>query len=119
MEEHMSDPPRIVVFVTSDQMGQGPEELGRILLRAFVKSCKELPTPPWRAIFVNSGISLTTEGSVLLDDLHELEAKGVEILSCGTCLDYFHAKEKLKAGRVSNMVEIVGSLAEADRVLRP
>jgi selenium metabolism protein YedF len=111
--------PHIVLFLTSDRMGDGPDELGRILMRSFLKTCKELPSPPWRAIFVNSGIALTTEGSPVLDDLHALEERGTEVLSCGTCLDYFQAKEKVRAGRVSTMAEIVQSLTAADQVLRP
>ena len=63
-------------------------------------------------ILINGGVRLALEGSPVLDDLHALEAAGAEVLSCGTCLDYFHAKETLRAGRVSNMQEITEFLLE-------
>jgi len=110
---------RVTLFITSDQFGAGPEELGRILMRGFLKTCLAQEVKPWRAVFVNNGIRLTTQGSPLLQDLRALEEAGVEILSCGTCLDYFQAKERLGVGRVSNMNEIVQTLTLADRVLRP
>jgi hypothetical protein len=64
-------------------------------------------------------VKLTSEGSELLAQLQELENLGVEILSCGTCLDFYHLKEKLKVGRISNMFEIVTSLTESTTVLKP
>ncbi len=64
-------------------------------------------------------VVLTTEGSTLLEDLQDLAHEGIEILSCGTCLDYYKLKEKLEIGTVSNMFEIVSFMADADRVLRP
>ena len=110
---------KTVVFVASDVLGVGVEELGRILMRAFVKTLKEVQPKPDRAIFINSGVRLTTEGSDLVDDLRALEQSGVEILSCGTCLDYYGLLDSLRVGRKSNMLEIVSALLEADRVLRP
>ncbi len=111
--------PGHVLLFASDRLGDGPEELGRLLVRSFVKVQRELAPLPWRIICFNSGIALTTEGSPVADDLRELEAAGVEILSCGTCLDFFHAKERLRVGRISNMHEIAESLLRAERVVRP
>jgi selenium metabolism protein YedF len=110
---------QIVVLIASDELGQGSPELGKILIRSFVKTLSNAEQKPRRMIFVNSGVRLTTEGSDLIDDLKLLEETGVELLSCGTCLDYFHLKEKLQAGRASNMVEIVETLTAADSVVRP
>ena len=107
------------ILFASDQLGVGPEELGRILLRAFLKTQLELTPKPWRVLFLNQGITLTTTGSAVLPELQELEAAGAEILSCGTCLDYFHAKDALQVGRVSNMREISETLLYASRVIRP
>lgn len=111
--------PRVVIFVASKLFGVGEEELGRILMRAFVKTLKELDPRPAQAIFANGGVFLTTEGSDLLDDLRELERLGVEIISCGTCLDYHDLVDKLRVGRSSNMYEIASALAGADRVVKP
>jgi selenium metabolism protein YedF len=109
----------LVVFVTGDAMGDGEAELGRVLMRSFLKTVAQLDPLPWRVIFVNAGITLTTAGSELLEDLRGLEAQGVELLSCGTCLDYYQRKADLQVGRASNMHEIVTTLAAAGRVLRP
>jgi selenium metabolism protein YedF len=107
------------ILFASDRIGDGPEELGRVLTRAFVKTLLEQNVRPWRLVFLNSGVALTTEGSPVAEDLRAIEGNGAEVLSCGTCLDYFHAKDKLLVGRVSNMREIVETLNQAGRVLRP
>jgi selenium metabolism protein YedF len=107
-----------VVFIESDSLGRGSEELGRILMRSFLHTLGEGELKPARIIMVNSGVKLACEGSDVLEDLHELSRQGVEILSCGTCLDYFGLKPKLQVGRISNMYEILSSLAHAGKVLK-
>jgi len=109
---------RVAVFVTSDLFGVGDEELGRILMRSFVKTIKDLDPRPASLIFANAGVRITTEGSDLIDDLKALEAAGAEVLSCGTCLDYYNLKEALRVGRASNMYEIASTLVGADRVVK-
>ena len=84
-----------------------------------MKTLLDLKPIPSRLIFINSGVRLTTEGSEVLESLKALSEKGVEILSCGTCLDFYHLKEKLKVRVVSNMFDIAQSLMEADRLIRP
>ena len=75
--------------------------------------------PPETMLFYNGGATLTTEGSDSIEDLKSLEAQGVEILTCGTCLDYYHLKDKLVVGGVTNMYSIVESMAEAGKIIRP
>ncbi|OPY83417.1 MAG: SirA-like protein [Syntrophorhabdus sp. PtaU1.Bin153] len=110
---------RVLVFVSGETIGQGSDELGGILMRSFLYTLKELKPIPWRIIFVNSGVKLAAEGSPYIDTLNELAAQGTDIASCGTCLDYFEIKDKLRAGRVSNMYEIESSFLEATNVIRP
>ena len=110
---------RISVFIDCEALGRGDDELGRILMKSFVITLKELKPLPWRIIFMNGGVKSAAEGSELVAHLQELENLGVEVLSCGTCLDFFHLKEKLKVGRVSNMYEIINSLTESSSVLKP
>ena len=114
----LASSPRVVVFVASDLFGVGDEELGRVLMRAFVKTVKELDPLPAQVIFLNSGVRITTEGSDLIDDLAAIEKSGVEIISCGTCLDYYNLARKLRVGRSSNMYEIASALVGADRVVK-
>ena len=111
--------PSLAVCFASARLGEGNEELGSVLMRSFVKTLKDLdPRPRWM-LFLNGAIFLTTDGSALLDDLREFARGGTEILSCGTCLDYFFRKDQLQVGKVTNMFEIVSILARAGRVLSP
>lgn len=108
-----------VIQVTAATMGAGDDELGRLLLRSFVKTQAELEARPDRIVFYNSGVHLCCEGSVLLEDLRALEAAGVEVIACGTCLNYFGLADNLRVGRVTDMLEIATVLAEAGTVVRP
>jgi selenium metabolism protein YedF len=88
-------------------------------MRSYLKTLLELDTKPNRLILINSGVWLSSEGSDVLETLKVLSERGVEILSCGTCLDFYGLKEKLKVGIVSNMFTIAQTLLEAKRVVRP
>lgn len=110
---------KVVVYINSNLMGVGEEALGAILMRSFLKTLLDLKPIPSKLIFVNSGVRLTTEGSEVLETLKALYEKGVEILSCGTCLDFYGLKEKLRIGIISNMYDIAQSLLEADRLIKP
>ena len=110
---------KVVVYINSNFLGVGEEALGTILMRAFLKTLLDLKPIPSKLIFINSGVRLTTEGSEVLETLKTLFEKGVEILSCGTCLDFYELKAKLKVGIISNMYDIAQSLLEADRLIRP
>ena len=105
--------------VTGAAMGQGSDELGTMLMKSFLFALTQLPEPPATVLFYNGGAHLTTEGSPCLEDLKTLEAQGTEILTCGTCLNYYGLTEKLAVGGVTNMYTIVEKLAGAGRVIRP
>lgn len=110
--------PPATILLAADRLGQGDDELGRLLMKGFIYALAEGDKLPRRVILMNSGVSLATEGSASLENLRKLEARGAEILACGTCLDFFAVKDKLGVGRVSNMYEIAASLMEG-AVLRP
>ena len=86
---------------TARHWGGGTTGWGAILMKAFILTLKELKPLPWRIIFINGGVKLASAASEVLPYLQELENLGVEILSCGTCLDFYGLKESLKAGRVA------------------
>jgi selenium metabolism protein YedF len=109
----------IVIYINSNVMGVGDEELGRILMGAFLKTMIGAEPPPKKVIFINSGVKLAAKGSEVLESIIEMEKKGIEILSCGTCLNFYGLKEKLQVGVVSNMYDIIESLIEADKVISP
>lgn len=108
----------LVFFIDSDSLGRGSEELGGILMRAFLHTLGEAEVKPQKMILVNSGVKLACEGSPALEDLQTVASQGVEILACGTCLNYFELKEKLRAGRISNMYEILNVLSQAGRTVK-
>ena len=110
---------KAVAYISSQFLGIGDDALGAILMRAFLKTLLEMENKPNPLIFINSGVKLTSEGSEVLESLRALAAGGVEIFSCGTCLDFYGLKEKLKVGIVSNMFDIARSLLEADTIIRP
>ena len=108
----------LVVF-SSDRMGDGSEELGRILIKGFVYALTQLEELPEAVLCYNGGAKLSCDGSLALEDLKTLEAEGVEILTCGTCLNYYGLTEKLGVGSVTNMYAIAERMAGADRIVKP
>lgn len=108
-----------IVVVASDKMGEGNDELGKVLMKGFVFAVTQLDELPKAMLFYNGGATLTAEGSDSLEDLKVLEEQGVDILTCGTCLNYYGLTEKLKVGTVTNMYNIVETMAKAGRIIRP
>lgn len=106
-----------VVVYAKDRIGEGSDELGNALVGAMLNTIKEMDTLPQKIIFMNSGINLVVNGSFVIPQLKELEQKGVEMISCGTCLDYFDKMEEVAVGRVSNMMEIMEAMLNAGKVI--
>lgn len=109
----------LVVAVDTAVMGHGNDELGKVLMKGFLFAVTQLEKLPKTMLFYNGGVLLTTEGSDSIEDLKNLEAQGVEIKSCGTCLNYYGISDKLKVGEVTNMYDIVETLAAASKVIKP
>ena len=108
-----------VVVIASDKMGEGEDELGKVLIKGYIYALTQLETLPKTILFYNKGAYLTCEGSASLEDLKSLEAQGVEILTCGTCLNYYGITEKLQVGTVTNMYVIAETMAKAGKVVKP
>lgn len=109
----------LIVVLSSDQMGLGDEVLGKLLMKGFVYALSHQEQLPEKVLMYNSGAFLSCEGSDSLEDLRELEAQGVEILTCGTCLNHYHLEDKLQVGGVTNMYDITESLLQAKQIIRP
>jgi selenium metabolism protein YedF len=109
---------KTVVFVTGETIGSGDEELGRILLKSFLMTLIDATAQPDTILFVNGGVKLTVTGSEVLEALDKLACNGVDIASCGLCLEFYGFKDKLAVGRVGNMLETVETLHQAGRVIR-
>lgn len=106
-----------VILFAKDKVGEGSDELGRKLVGSLLESLKAQDKLPNQLVFLNSGINLVCKGSEVLPLIVELELNGVEIISCGTCLNFFNKMDELEIGRVSNMFEIVEIMRNADQVI--
>lgn len=109
----------LVVVLSANVMGGGEEKLGKALMKAFVFALTKQDMLPETVMCYNSGAYLTCEGSDSLEDFRALEAEGVNIMTCGTCLDFYGIKEKLAVGTVTNMYDIVETMENAKSVIRP
>lgn len=109
----------MVVVLSADTMGTGEEKLGKALMKAFVFSVTKQDILPETILCYNTGAYLTCEGADTLEDMKTLEAEGVQILTCGTCLDFYGIKDTLAVGNVTNMYEIVEIMENAKTIVRP
>lgn len=107
-----------VMLITSDRLGDGPEELGKLLMKNFIHTLLETRECPTRIFFMNTGVLLAIEGSDVFEALGKLLGMGVEILSCGLCLDFFGLKERPRVGGTTNMLTTAESLLAAAQVIK-
>ncbi len=112
-------PEKILVFVPTDRMGFGDDELGKKLMVSFIKTLKEMGEDLWQLIFVNNGVKLAIGGSPVLEELKAYEEQGLQILVCGTCLSHFDLLEAKQVGETTNMLDIVTAMQLADKVIQP
>ena len=108
-----------VVVISSSYMGTGDDELGAVLMKGFIYALSQQDELPKTILFYNGGAKLTCEMSPTLEDLMSLEANGVEILTCGTCLKHYGLTEKLIVGGVTNMYVITEKMMQADLIVKP
>jgi len=108
-----------VVVVSSQLMGDGDPELGAILMKGFLNALIEQTVLPTHLIFYNSGVKLATLDSGVITSLQALDASGVDILICGTCVEFYEVKTLLAVGRISNMLTITEIMAKAGNIIKP
>lgn len=106
-----------VLLISTDQLGVGSSELGKLLMRNFIYTLTKRDDMPYAIIFMNAGVKLSILNSPVLQELKELEENGVVIMVCGTCLDYYQLKDQHEAGQVSNMYDISDLLMLSERVV--
>jgi len=108
-----------VLYLSSDRIGDGDEELGRLLMRNFLGKLAESKTPVDRVLLLNRGVFLALEGAETLESLRELESRGATVTACITCLDHYKVEERLRVGAPGTMAETVEVLQRAEVILRP
>jgi len=109
----------LVIAIGENRMGRGSDELGYILMRSFIHTVLSLDPLPTTMIFFNTGVKLTVKESDVLDDLKELEEKGVKFLVCGTCVNFFSITKDVAVGSISNMYDIAETMSKAGRIIAP
>lgn len=109
---------KMVIVVGTDKLGQGDDTLGANLMKSYMYALSENDNIPTDIIFLNGGVKLTSEGSGCMESLEKLKERGVNILSCGTCLDFYGLKEKLLIGEISNMYTIVELMNKAENTIK-
>ena len=112
------DSGKLVLFIASDIVGRGSDELGMILMRAFMPTFLEVEPKPEVIVLMNNGVKLAVSDSPVLEDLQALADRGVEILICGTCLKYFELTDEVAVGKISNAYTIAETLLQAGKVVR-
>ena len=110
---------KFTVVISSNRMGNGDDDLGKALMKAFIFALTSQDEVPANIICYNSGAYLTCEGSDSLEDLKLLEEQGTKIITCGTCLNHYGLTEKLAVGSVSNMYEIVETQINGGKIIKP
>ena len=108
-----------VVFMGKDYIGEGDYELGSALVKMFFYTLSQADDVPESILFMNSGVKLPTLDEQVVSHLQALEDRGVKILVCGTCLDFYQLLEAKAVGQTTNMLDVVSSLALADKIIRP
>lgn len=108
-----------VVVISSSCMGEGDDALGAVLMKGFLYAISQQDELPATILFYNGGAKLTCEDAPTLEDLKSMEAQGVEILTCGTCLNHYGLTEKLQVGTVTNMYVIAEKMTQASRIVKP
>ncbi|MDO4286418.1 MAG: sulfurtransferase-like selenium metabolism protein YedF [Eubacteriales bacterium] len=110
---------KTVVVLSADVMGSGNDELGHALMKGFVFALTQLDHAPDTVLLYNGGAKLSSEVPETIADLKKLEEAGTEILTCGTCLNFYGLTEKLAVGSVTNMYVICETMENAGKVIRP
>ena len=108
-----------VVVISSSCMGEGDPELGAALMKSYIYALSQQDQLPSTIFFYNGGVKLVCEAAPTLEDLKSLEAQGVELLACGTCLNFYGLSEKLKVGTVTNMYVIAEKMSQASLIIKP
>ena len=110
---------QFLLILKSSGIGDGEPDLGERLMSSFLKMLIENGVVPARVICMNSGVFLTTRGSVVADMLRELESFGSQILTCGTCLDYYKRRDDLIVGEATNMKDTVSAMLSFPKIISP
>ena len=106
------------ILVASNLLGNGDDKLGETLMKVYINTLAEADVLPENLMFINGGVKLTCEGSDVLDSLNTIKNRGVNIISCGACLDFYNLKDNLKVGEVGNMYQIIEIMNTSNNTIK-
>lgn len=112
------DAKSLVILVTSDKLGTGNDTLGATLMKSYLYALSESDKLPADLLLLNGGVKLAAEGSEVIDSLNKLKERGVNIASCGVCLDFYGIKDKLSVGEITNMYTIIEKMNTASNTIK-
>lgn len=108
----------LTILVATNLLGNGDDRLGETLMKVYINTLAESEVLPENLIFINGGVKLTCTGSDVLDSLNSMQEKGVNIISCGACLDFYNLKDELKAGEIGNMYQIIELMNKSGNTIK-
>ena len=114
-----NDENNTIIVIASDKMGDGETALGETLMKGFIYTLTEMESLPKAILFYNKGVFLTASNETTIKDLRILEKRGVEILSCGACLNFYHLENNIAVVSITNMYNIIEKQMKANKVIRP
>jgi len=117
IDKNVGNEKNVVILCASEYFGRGDQKLGSVLVNSFFYSLTEIDNPPKAIIFMNSGAKLALKDSKILDSLNELENKGCQILTCGTCLNYLNKEDELAIGEITNMYTATEMMTNSDNLI--
>jgi intracellular sulfur oxidation DsrE/DsrF family protein len=106
-----------VLLITNNGMGNADEKLQTTLLGKYLELLMQNESPPAAICFYTEGVRLVCEGSLVIGPLHALEGRGVRLIACSTCLNYFDLQGKIRVGIVGGMGDILEAQVKADKVI--
>jgi selenium metabolism protein YedF len=106
-----------VYFISSDMMGSQDPDLGKVLMRNFFLKLIDEEEYPTHILFVERGVQLLLPDFPAIEAVSILQSRGVKLLACMTCLNFYGIQEKIQVGEVSNMPTIIQTMHQADKVI--
>ncbi len=116
--DNISVPSAPTILVATNLLGNGDDRLGETLMKVYINTLAESEILPENLMFINGGVKLTCTGSDVLDSLNSMKEKGVNIISCGACLDFYNLKEELKVGEIGNMYQIIDLMNRSGNTIK-
>jgi len=105
------------IIINSEFLGRGDDDLGRQIMGSFLRKLSIEENKPEKIIFYNSGVKLLAEGSPLLDGIDLLTKTGIDMMACGTCVNYYKLADKIEPGLINDMKSIISTLMNSDNVI--